>query len=100
MKKGTFHMPRFARLCSLVALVCAVSACCEDEWPPSNDAGPDADAAQVVDASACGGACTANQRCVDDIVCKYTCTTDKDCLRIDARIGQCGPLGLCQGPRN
>jgi hypothetical protein len=100
VRKGTFHMLSVIRLCSFAALVCAPSACCEDEHPPVRDAGPDADAAQVVDAGACGGACATSQLCVDDIVCKYMCTTDEDCLRIDARIGQCGPLGLCQGPKN
>ena len=104
MKKEIPTMHRFGRLSFLVAAVSvslALSGCCEGEGPP---AGPDASAEAApphrdTDAG-CGGACASNQRCVDDIVCRYECTTDADCLRIDARIGQCGPLGLCQGVKN
>jgi hypothetical protein len=84
-------------LAALLGVV--VAACCTDDVPPGRDAGLETAPVCVDPDASCGCACGSNQRCMDGVTCKYTCTTDEDCLRIDARIPQCGPLGVCQGAR-
>jgi hypothetical protein len=67
------------------ALVASLAAACGSTPCPTPPAQP------------CGGICASNQVCVED-VCKYTCTTNLDCERIDARIGYCSPDHLCDPP--
>jgi len=40
-------------------------------------------------------ACASNQRCLGGF-CRYVCSTDEDCRRIDARLGSCGADHVCQ----
>jgi hypothetical protein len=40
--------------------------------------------------------CLSTEQCVADY-CRYTCTTDDDCVKIDARIASCSG-GICVSP--